>query len=67
MAEKHIRNGHPGNGAQGGYGENRTESHDGGMRPRDGAPDCPANRSIDRVLRFYSDPQYQVPDWQPRD
>lgn len=65
MAENQARKGSTRNGARDNHdGSNRGDRHD---REMTSIRSTPADRSLDRVMRFYSDPAFQVPEYQPRD
>ena len=66
MAENQARKGSTRNGARDNHdSSNRGDRHDRGLEASDRS--TPADRSLDRVMRFYSDPAFQVPEYQPRD
>jgi hypothetical protein len=66
MAENQARKGSTRNGARDNHdGSYRGDRHDREMTAS--GRSTPADRSLDRVMRFYSDPTYQVAEYQPRD
>ena len=68
MTENRASKGRTRNGARGGHGHSRMDDRSKGFSQCEGLDrSCPASRSLDRVQRFYTDPAFQVPSWQPRD